>query len=44
MINDRQQTLHEVDIHIRASTITLKEGLQEQISLKETPIISIGIT
>ena len=32
MINDRQQTPQKVDIQIRSSSITLKEGLQEQIS------------
>ena len=32
MINDRQQTLQKVNIQIRSSSITLKEGLQEHIS------------
>ena len=30
--DDRQQTLQKVDIQIRSAGITLKEGLQEQIS------------
>ena len=39
-----QQTLQNAAVQIRSAYISLDEGLQEQVSQGETPVINIGVT